>query len=744
MLSDRVENPHRAIPKKFQDTEPRMRCFTLIVLLIWLTALTACSGFSSGQPNPSTASLSISPTSATVASNGTQQFAATVQNSSNTSVTWSASAGTISRTGLFVAPAVTNRTTVILTAVLSNSSVQASAIITVNPASQTSSLSILPSAPPDATAKRSYSASFSATGGKVPYQWNFASGTVPPGLKLNSSSGLLTGTPGAPGRFSFAVTVEDSSGQNATHSFQLTVKPADGNPPPPLSIATSALPAATAGRAYAAPLSATGGQIPYRWSLASGTLPTGIQLNSASGLFSGTTQASGGFSFEVMVQDASGQTATQVLGLTVNSVASIPVIPASFFGMHVAIQATSLRNPGQWGTPILQPIVIGAMGKCVITNWPYVEQTPGQYHWRQIDTCTDWAAHYGIKYFESAHYMTPAAIGATDPANDPRCWQSAVAGTYFCQGAMTAAGEQEWIGFNATMALRYKGNPAMDFYEGWNEPPYAGSASVPPLKASELAQIERDRVTAIHSSDPNAKVASPAFIIDPKYPSYATFLDDFLGSNPPVYDYYNFHINYPNIPEDEAPMIVLFKQILASHGIKSPTIYASEAGRGGSGIAASVDTCPAWPSKIGVDLQQAFIGRMELLYWSQGIARHYWYAYDTCGTLTNQPQSNSLNPAGVAYGIIESWMIGATMTQACTGPAAPARGVWTCGLTKPDGKATLAVWDSSQSCVGASCTTSSYSYDSSYSKYYTLTNGNAQPLSGGTVSIGAKPILLSQ
>src|SRR5229473_3764011 len=45
--------------------------------------------------------VAISPTSASVASGGTQQFTATVSGTSNTAVTWSASAGTISSAGLF-------------------------------------------------------------------------------------------------------------------------------------------------------------------------------------------------------------------------------------------------------------------------------------------------------------------------------------------------------------------------------------------------------------------------------------------------------------------------------------------------------------------------------------------------------------------------------------------------------------------------------------------------------------------
>ena len=62
----------------------------------------------------------------------------------------------------------------------------------------------------------------------------------------------------------------------------------------------------------------------------------------------------------------------------------------------------------------------------------------------------------------------------------------------------------------------------------------------------------------------------------------------------------------------------------------------------------------------------------------------------------------------------------------------------------PDGTQTLAVWDSSKTCAAGSCTTSSYSYDPRYVQFFTLANDVSAPLDGGSVQIGAKPILLSQ
>jgi hypothetical protein len=100
--------------------------------------------------------------------------------------------------------------------------------------------------------------------------------------------------------------------------------PGGGDPPPTaLQILTSELPAASTTAAYAANLVAQGGRAPYTWSLASGTLPLGLTMASASGELSGTPAASGNFSFVARVRDATGATTQKALVLTVSN-ASVP------------------------------------------------------------------------------------------------------------------------------------------------------------------------------------------------------------------------------------------------------------------------------------------------------------------------------------------------------------------------------------------------------------------------------------
>jgi hypothetical protein len=92
------------------------------------------SNLNAGTCGPS-AAVSISPTAVTVASGGTQQFTATVNGLTNTAVTWTTTAGSVSSSGLFTAPNVSANTAVTVTATSqADTSKTASATVTVTPA----------------------------------------------------------------------------------------------------------------------------------------------------------------------------------------------------------------------------------------------------------------------------------------------------------------------------------------------------------------------------------------------------------------------------------------------------------------------------------------------------------------------------------------------------------------------------------------------------------------------------------
>jgi hypothetical protein len=81
--------------------------------------------------------VTVTPSTATVASQGTQQLTAQVIGTSNVGVNWTATQGTVSSSGLYQAPQVSSSTTVTVTATsVADATKSASASITVTPASQ--------------------------------------------------------------------------------------------------------------------------------------------------------------------------------------------------------------------------------------------------------------------------------------------------------------------------------------------------------------------------------------------------------------------------------------------------------------------------------------------------------------------------------------------------------------------------------------------------------------------------------
>lgn len=134
------------------------------------------------------------------------------------------------------------------------------------------------------------------------YQWSVEAGsTLPPGLTLNPSSGVLGGTPTTNGVYTFMIRVSDLPPYDANHAvreFRLAVSPLgfSGN---------SQLPFANVSSLYSQTLSVSGGVGTVSWALAPGYyLPPGITLSSA-GVFSGTPTGSGQFFFTVIATDSS-------------------------------------------------------------------------------------------------------------------------------------------------------------------------------------------------------------------------------------------------------------------------------------------------------------------------------------------------------------------------------------------------------------------------------------------------------
>jgi hypothetical protein len=136
-------------------------------------------------------------------------------------------------------------------------------------------------------------------------------GTLPPGLSLNSSTGVLSGKPTSYGMFAFTIYATPPFGGTVGHhgyvyTEGLCINPISGN-----------VPAATRGHAYSFTMTASGGTAPYRFQLQNTILPQGLTL-SQGGLISGTpTGPAGTFTFTVYVGDSSQPVKSGVATFTI-------------------------------------------------------------------------------------------------------------------------------------------------------------------------------------------------------------------------------------------------------------------------------------------------------------------------------------------------------------------------------------------------------------------------------------------
>ncbi|MCX6901687.1 MAG: Ig domain-containing protein [Verrucomicrobia bacterium] len=95
---------------------------------------------------------------------------------------------------------------------------------------------------PDGNVGSAYSFAFAVVDGVAPYTWSLLSGSLPPGLALNSD-GTLAGTPTTTGHFTWWVRATDAEGNHADDPVGMVVLAA--LPPTPTATATPTVPSPT-------------------------------------------------------------------------------------------------------------------------------------------------------------------------------------------------------------------------------------------------------------------------------------------------------------------------------------------------------------------------------------------------------------------------------------------------------------------------------------------------------------------
>ncbi len=165
-----------------------------------------------------------------------------------------------------------------------------------------------------ATVGTPFTYDMAATGGTPPYVF-FAS-PLPAWLVATGSH--LMGTPTDPGVFNINLMVTDANGATASKMMALTILPGGGGA---LTITSPQLANATVGSPFVYAITATGGTTPYTF-MAS-PLPT--PLVASGNLIVGTPTSTGNFNVNLMVTDADGATASQMLALSISAAGALTI-----------------------------------------------------------------------------------------------------------------------------------------------------------------------------------------------------------------------------------------------------------------------------------------------------------------------------------------------------------------------------------------------------------------------------------
>ena len=200
-----------------------------------------------------------------------------------------------------------------------------------------------------------YSLALNASGVE-PITWAIVGGSLPQGLSLNQTTGVISGTPtDAEGAYAFTIEATNSLGSD-TRAFMLNLYELP-------VITTNTLGNGRPGTPYSAQLTATGTQPISFWQV-EGNLPVGLSLNSSTGIISGEPTEIGTYNFTVIASNEGGDSQPKALSILITNA--------------LLITTTSPLRNGTVGVAYgnLQFQAVGVDGSYA-TSWTWTGNIPG-------------------------------------------------------------------------------------------------------------------------------------------------------------------------------------------------------------------------------------------------------------------------------------------------------------------------------------------------------------------------------
>jgi hypothetical protein len=345
-------------------------------------------------------------------------------------------------------------------------------------------------------------------------------------------------------------------------------------------------------------------------------------------------------------------------------------------------------------------------------NWLRVQPQPGTWDFARSDWFVEQAAAHNVELLFILGF-TPRWASSTP---DKAC----TVGTGTCGEPRDL---NEWRNFLRTSANRYKGR--VHYYELWNEPNdteyYTGS--IPGMVKLTQAASE-----VLKDVDPSNQIVSPSAV----GPAGLKWLDQFLQAGGGKYvDIigYHFYVS-PAPPEGLVRYVQEIRTLMSNNGVASKPLWNTEIG---------------WMDvNLGDFWQPAWLARTLILLRSAGISRSFWYAWGIRdGRLTlhlAKEDRVTPAPAGVAFKVLQDWMLGATVGPCVSNtdlpePFKPAHGLWTCEIHR-GAKVVRVVWSPDGNDM--------FTIPPNWGvKRLVDLYGASKPVPPGQILVGQQPILLA-
>jgi hypothetical protein len=393
----------------------------------------------------------------------------------------------------------------------------------------------------------------------------------------------------------------------------------------------------------------------------------------------------------------------------------------------------------------------GAIGHPIRLAWPYIESSRGVFDFSFYDEYAAIAPREGPNGIVAVMDLTLGMTPSWAVADQSTC-RSLNGNVTGCQAPPDNI--QDWQDFITALVQHYNGsspsNPYIKYYEIWNEWNVSDatngfwSGTIP-----QLVTLEQTACSIIH-----AQLLNSSFVVTPSTVGPANTsadaapqqLQQFLsagGGN--CVDAVSFHGNLGLMSLSPFPLpgegctasgcngsIVeianSYREILNLNGPLNVPLLDTEGGFESANITDN-DQRAAWLAQFYV--LQAGLFNSDQLQWVS------WFTWGAPGVAGNiETASKTPDEAGIAYNQVFSWEF-----SRFPAPCAQTGTIWTCALTGSSGYQAEITWDDSQTCNSGTCTTTAQLAPNWAVRYQDLT-GASTPVSGTTVSVGLKPIIL--